>query len=99
MVKDSVGLLVFFFDNGKWILPCQYNEIEFDFPYVLLVVKNGKKGLYNFEGKQLLPSKYAAIECLMGKPGTYLARTVKGKKKVWHGKGGNIPLISLPRRQ
>lgn len=88
MVKDSVGLLGFFSANGKWILPCRYNEIESDFPYALLVEKNGLKGLYNFEGKQMLPPKYVSIECIMGKPGAYLARTAKGRTKVCCGNRG-----------
>lgn len=58
----------FAFNNGRIIIPCKYQFVRLitcDGPYpeqVFIVGNDGKKGLLDIEGKELLPLEYDSIE-------------------------------------
>lgn len=65
--------------DGKLILPCVYDSIEPDFPY-LLVGQAGQFGLVDYHGRVVLPIKYDKIICVEDGQGVYKIQK-KGKEK------------------
>lgn len=60
-------------DEGKEIMPCEYDNIEeFGCYDIFKVIKNGKEGLINDRGKFIIPCKYDEIkEYSLYKTGEY----------------------------
>ncbi|MCS6956106.1 MAG: WG repeat-containing protein [Candidatus Calescibacterium sp.] len=71
--------------SGKEILPCRFDEIEFEREYIKAQLE-GKWGLYSLEGKEILPCRFDEIEFER----EYIKAQLEGKWGLYSFEGKEI---------
>jgi hypothetical protein len=79
--------------EGKQILEPKYQSIRFFNKNVLMVKQQGKAGLVDFDGKQVLATEYEDIKVLYGDPNGMMMAKKGGKWGFVNKKGGLVTPI------
>lgn len=84
VVKNGqVGIL----KNGKEMIAYKYQDIEYNAKNKTFTVeRNGKFGVYNFEGKKIIPAEYENITIA----GLYIQATKNEETQLFDGNGNKI---------